>query len=166
MLKTGITAIFIAMIMAGCGNDEETNQAVSVEDVNLDQLEAELEVPEHAEPGEEVTFTAYVTQGEEEVDDASEVIFEIWLEDDKENSEMIEADLPGSEGVYSINFTIEEEDVYFVQPHITARGQHVMPVGFFPAGEADVPDDVDTEEYEHGDMSDHEHMENDHDENH
>lgn len=156
----------LAIGMAGCSNNDETNQPVSVEDVNLEPLEAELEVPDHAEPGNEVTFTAYVTQGDDEVDDASEVKFEIWLEDDKENSEMIEADLPGSNGEYSITFTIEEEDVYFVQPHITARGQHVMPVKYFPTGDAVVSDEVDTEEYEHGDMSDHQNMDAEEEDDH
>lgn len=158
MKKTAALIAGTFLFLAACGNeDEASSDVVSVEDVNLDTLEVELDVPDHADPGEEVTFSAYVTQGDEEVDDASEVKFEIWTKDDKENSEMVEADLPGSEGVYTITYTVTEEDVYFVQPHTTARGQHVMPVKYFAVGEAELPDDVETEEWEEGDMSDHHH---------
>lgn len=162
-------AIFITAsfgLLAACGTGEENNEqsgAVSVDEINLAELEAEVEAPETLEPGEEAELRVFVTQGDELVDDASEVLWEIWQSGEKAESEMIEADLPGEEGWYSISYEFEEEAVYHVQPHTTARGSHVMPVTDILVGDPDEEEVEEAEDTEHADnMENHDHN-NDHD---
>lgn len=158
MIRKIIGAGVLSLTLTGCGNNEDNEavEPVNVDDVNTEQLDAELMLPEEAEPGDEIEIEVLVMQGEEKVDDAGEVVFEVWKEDEEEDSEMVEADLPGEDGVYSIDFTFEEDEAYFVQPHITARGMHVMPVEHTLVGDAEIPEDTDTEEWEDADMNDHE----------
>src|SRR5690625_140540 len=77
--------IFVCfLVLTACGG---SNGADDLLDESI-PIEVELEVPESADPNEEVTFTSIVTQGDDLVDDATEVIYEIWLEGQKEESEM------------------------------------------------------------------------------
>ncbi|UTR14055.1 FixH family protein [Salipaludibacillus sp. LMS25] len=129
-VMTSLVVIGLAGLLTACGQGEADNSsgAVDVNDVNLEPLEAEINIPDTAEAGEEVVLQALVLQGDEQVDDASEVIFEVWLDGEKAESEMIEADLPGEEGIYEVTYEFSQNGVYMVQPHVTARGSHVMPV--------------------------------------
>ncbi|SDN97323.1 FixH family protein [Alkalicoccus daliensis] len=160
MKKIMITAAL--GLLAACGTTEENNNeqsgAVGVDEINLAQLEAEIEAPDTLEPGEEAELRVLVTQGEEIVDDASEVTWEIWQAGAKEESDMLEADLPGEEGWYSVQYDFEEEAVYHVQSHTTARGMHVMPVHDIIVGDPEEEELESAEETEHeNSMNDHEH---------
>ncbi|MEW9501653.1 FixH family protein [Jeotgalibacillus marinus] len=121
----GVMITSLALVLAACSfdinnsEDEETPQS-------LIPVEAEFNIEEQAQPGDEITLEVEVTQGDEAVDDAHEVLYEVWMENDKEHSEMIESTHDG-DGIYSATYMVEEEAVYFVQVHITARGTHVMP---------------------------------------
>lgn len=148
-------------MLTACGQEENNESGMqSVNDLNLDPLDAELLIPEEADPGEEVSLQVLVTQGEEQVDDASEVTFEVWMDGEKSESQMIEAELPGEEGVYEITHLFTEEKVYYIQPHVTARGSHVMPVGEIIVGDATVEEES-GEENGHIDASD-DHEESNH----
>jgi hypothetical protein len=168
-------------LLAACGTaEEEANEesgAVGVDEINMEQLEAEIEAPESLDPGDEAELKVLVTQGEEVVDDASEVLFEIWEAGSKEESDMIEAELPGEEGWYSVAYDFENEAVYHIQPHTTARGMHVMPVHDIVVGEPSEDEVEEAEETDHADDmnnhdrnhegnnnndDDHEHSNNDH----
>lgn len=150
LLFTSFTFVFVA-----CGQSETENSGpTNVNDINLEPLEAELVIPESANPGDELTLQAIVTQGEEKVDDASEIIFEVWIEGEKSDSEMIEADLPGENGMYELSHEFTEEAIYKIQSHVTARGSHVMPVGEIIVGDIELEDesqDVEsTTDHNHG----------------
>nr|WP_281419761.1 FixH family protein [Evansella tamaricis] len=122
-------------------------------------MDVELSMPEEGDPDTEIVIQALVTQGEEKVNDASEVIFEIWKQGQKEESEFVDATEPIGDGVYEITYIFTEEYIYFVQPHVTARGMHMMPVGEIIIG--DVPEnlleeqDENTHEHDNGDHADH-----------
>jgi len=135
-LWSGVLFTSLVILAVACGESEPNNTGpTNVNDINLDPLEAELMIPESADPGEELTLEVVVTQGEEMVDDASEVIFEVWMDGEKSDSEMIEADLPGLDGMYDVSYVFQEEALYKVQPHVTARGSHVMPLGEIVVGD-------------------------------
>ncbi|WP_280770158.1 FixH family protein [Salipaludibacillus daqingensis] len=160
MKKLWYSVLFISFVTlaVACGESEPENTGpTNVNDINLDPLEAELMIPESADPGEELILEVVVTQGEEIVDDASEVIFEVWMDGEKSDSEMIEADLPGVDGMYAVSYLFQEEAHYKVQPHVTARGSHVMPVGDILIG--DVQMDEENNEAHH---NDHEHSHEEH----
>lgn len=84
--------------------------------------------PEILIVNKEITIVAKVTQGEDIVDDADEVKFEIWKEGEKEDQhEEVEAKWNKSEGVYYVEKIFEEQGIYNVIAHVTARGMHSMP---------------------------------------
>ncbi|MDQ0162028.1 FixH family protein [Aeribacillus alveayuensis] len=134
-----LTIVFVFLLAAGCAADsdqtseEKNDQNEASMEEQPQMLEANIIVPEAISPHEEVTMKVEVTQGDEVVDDASEVMFEIW-QDDKENSEMIKAEHEGN-GVYSITKQFEQNGIYHVQTHVTARDLHVMPTKQFVVGE-------------------------------
>ncbi|QKS69945.1 FixH family protein [Paenalkalicoccus suaedae] len=149
-------------LVVACGTNEEnannntSGNMVSIEDVNLDPVDVEVMAPDTADVAEEVELSALVTQGDELVDDADEVTFEIWMEGAKSDSEMIDAELPGEEGVYAILHTFDEDGLYHVQPHTTARGMHVMPVHSIEVGDVEVASN-EAENHDHNHEGEHNH---------
>lgn len=147
-LFIGLTsAIFI---LAGCGQNDNGAGEEGVPEI----IEAVLDVPENGNTGEEIQLSVTVKQGEEMVEDANEVVFEVWQEGKKEEGEMIEASHE-EKGKYVAAKTFETDGLYHVQSHVTAREMHTMPKKTITIGNV--------EEAEHG----HEEAENEgHDHSH
>ncbi len=135
-------ALMLVLLLAACGEEDSSAGAGEMPQ----EVEVEFNTEETADPGEEVLLSATVTQGTEAVEDADEVVFEVWQSGDRENSEMLEASHT-QDGVYEQSWTVEEEGLYYVQAHTTARRMHVMPKMELTAGdpnpESIVPDDSD-----------------------
>jgi hypothetical protein len=134
---------FLALFIAACGNSKEDNGAK--DDEKLEPIEAKLDVPEKGEKGQTVSLSTKVTQGDENVEDAGEVKYEIWKNDHKEESEMVEAKHDKG-GVYKAEKTFEEDGMYTVQVHVTARDMHTMPKSEIAIGEVEAGEDQ-----QHGD---------------
>ena len=134
------------MLLAACGTDEAdtTGTGNSTEEVKV-----EFNTPAQAEPADSMVLSVSVTQGDETVEDAEEVVYEVWESGDRANSEMIPAEHK-KEGVYEAETIFEEEGLYFVQAHTTARRMHTMPKTEITIGDPDpdsiVPDDSDDKE--------------------
>lgn len=126
--------VLIVSLLVACGGEEL--EGLQDNDVP-EMVEVEIILPE-IEPGEEMVLQTKVTQGEENVDDAQEVEFEIWEHGNKEESDMISGDHQG-EGIYKISYTFAKDGIYNVTSHVTARGMHVMPTEQVIVG--DVSDD-------------------------
>ncbi|MDV6377977.1 FixH family protein [Sporosarcina sp. GW1-11] len=143
MKRFGILTIGVVMtaLLAACGQEDD----VPTEAALPEPIEVELTVPETAEVMEPVTLTTLVTQGEEKVEDATEVEYEIWQEGKKEDS--IHIDTSNDKGgLYSATTTFENDGVYHVQVHVTAREMHVMPEKKIQIGEVVVGDDAEGHE--------------------
>lgn len=127
--------LLLILVLAACGqnNSNDTEESGTADPQPIDVV---LDTPETAKTGEELTFSATVTQADEKVEDANEVMFEVWKEGDKDNSEMIEATHDG-EGVYTVKKTIDEDGTYVVQSHVTARDLHTMPKSKVKVGSED-----------------------------
>jgi hypothetical protein len=154
-----------ALVLSGCGNGNTNNQAENREELPT-MIEVNLSVnPENPDPNEEVTLQAVVTQGDERVDDANEVAFEVW-KDGEEDHQKFEGSHQG-EGVYSITKTFEEAGVYYVVSHVTARDMHNMPKKEFVVGHIDETKDEEAaashEENHVEHHADDNHSENNHD---
>jgi hypothetical protein len=146
--KLFIPFFILMLILAACGGSDEheghggeekssENEGKADhgnEEGSMKMLEVDLQSPETVEKGETVTIEAMVMYGEEHVADADEVVFEVWKEGSKDDSEMIEATNDG-DGMYSIETTFDQEGVYFVQSHVTARDMHNMPKKEIKVGE-------------------------------
>jgi hypothetical protein len=123
-----------SLIVSACGDGNENN--ASDQDEKLEPIQVNLDVPEKSDKGEKVVFSTVVTHGEEKVEDASEVKYEVWKEGQKEKSEMIEAKNEKN-GIYEAEKTFEEDGLYTVQVHVTARDMHTMPKAEIQIGEAE-----------------------------
>lgn len=143
------------MMLAACGSTNNNENTNGNNDDVPSMVEVEIKLPEAVEPNEEVKIEALVTQGGENVDDASEVKFEVWQQGQEADHEMVEAKNDGS-GSYSIKKTFKEEGFYYVVAHTTARDMHVMPRVELTVGN---PEPIEKEE-------DHEHEEEGHSHDH
>lgn len=155
------------MMLAACGSTNNNEHTNGSKDEVLSMVEVKIKLPEAVEPNEEVKIEALVTQGEENVDDAHEVKFEVWKQGQEADHEMVEATNDGS-GIYSITKTFEEEGFYYVVAHTTARDMHVMPRVELTVGNPDPAEK--NEEHEHeeeGHNHDHgTHEQTNHDDHH
>ncbi|WP_138090296.1 FixH family protein [Halalkalibacterium halodurans] len=125
--------VAVAILLVACGQTEEEQGAVDHIE-QLSPIEVELLYEEALASGENMTFDVLVTQNEAPVEDAREVIVEFWQEGAKEESDMIESTNEGG-GVYRVTYEFPEDGLYFVQPHVTARDMHRMPLYELTIGE-------------------------------
>ncbi|PFG07140.1 FixH family protein [Bacillus sp. es.034] len=140
---------FLALLIAACGNSNEDNGAKKEE--KLEAIDAKLNVPEKGEKGEPVSLSTKVTQGDENVDDAGEVKYEIWKNGQKDESEMLEAKHEKG-GLYKAEKTFQEDGLYTVQVHVTARDMHTMPKKEIAIGEVEAGEHEEAgEDHHHGD---------------
>lgn len=142
MKKWIVLLLLMMLLLAAC--TEEGSSAGTGD--TLEEVEVEFNTAESADPGEEVVLSAAVSQGGEAIEDADEVVFEVWQSGDRAHGEMLEgAHTEG--GVYEHNWTFDEEGLYFIQAHTTARRMHVMPKMELTVGDPDpssiTPDDSD-----------------------
>ncbi|MCM3617114.1 FixH family protein [Sutcliffiella horikoshii] len=167
---TLLICLLSLLMLAACGSSDNNQESNGGSDGVPSIVEVEIKLPETIEPNEEVKIQALVTQGDENVEDANEVTFEVWKQGQEADHEMLEADHDG-DGIYSITKTFDEEGYYYVVAHTTAREMHVMPRVEVTVGN---PDPSEKEEaansHEHSDEGhhhDHEtHEETDHDDHH
>ncbi|WP_066303859.1 FixH family protein [Bacillus sp. FJAT-29814] len=125
MKKFLFLIISIIIVLSGCGTSQSDSQTGSGSGEAPQLIEVSIHTPEANNVNEEVTLTATVTQGNESVEDADEVKFEI-RKVGQEESEMIEANHQGK-GIYEIKKTFTEDGKYVVTAHVTARKMHNMP---------------------------------------
>jgi hypothetical protein len=156
MKKLAFLFLSLLLVMVGCGKENESqssNQAGSPPEI----IEVVIATPETINVNEEVTLEAAVTQGDEKVDDANEVKFEVWKIGQEEHEKM-EATNNGN-GVYSIKKTFTEEGHYSLIAHVTARSMHSMPKKDFTVGNPDENTvnvgEIKPEESHHGDGHEH-----------
>jgi len=160
----GVMIASLALVLAACSSSNDDVDTSDETPQSLIPVEAEFNIEEQKQPGDEITLEVEVTQGDEAVDDANEVSFEVWMANDKEHFEMIESTHDG-DGIYSATYNVEEEAVYFVQVHITARGTHVMPRMEVTVGNPDTTEveEGNDESHDQNDEDSHEQDEEDHD---
>lgn len=116
--------IILIFCLTGCAaNGQETPEIVK----------ADIKLPETLASNQEIIFKVKLTQGNDSVEDADEVTFEIWKANEKEKAVLIEAS-HDKNGIYKARSSLEAEGVYFIQTHVTARDMHVMPKQQFAVG--------------------------------
>ncbi|GGP06872.1 FixH family protein [Oceanobacillus neutriphilus] len=159
-MKKKIFFILIALIavLAACSNSEADTTEEDLPELSV--LEVDFDVPEHVEVGETIDLTAHVSFEGEPVEDAHEVLFEVWTQGNSDDSVELEG-VHQENGTYTASFTFEEEAVYEMYAHTTAKEQHVMPLETVIAGDAEP-----SEEEAHDEMDHEHHHDDEHDEHH
>ncbi|WP_368654448.1 FixH family protein [Ornithinibacillus sp. 4-3] len=140
--------LLIAIALVACGSENnEVNE--NNEDEELPMVEVEFEVPEHVEVNETVTLKATVMYGDELLTEVDELNFEYWKDDDKENS-ITEDSINQNDGTYTLDVAFEEDGVYSIYAHTTAKEMHTMPLRKITVGSG-------TGEHEEDHDADHSH---------
>lgn len=139
--------------MVACSNDNKEKTEAPVEDEIILPIEAALIVTEKVEVNETVTMEALITMGEEKLEDAS-VVYEVWEEGNKEDSEMIDS-TNQKEGLYTAETAFDHDGTFHVQVHVDAKGQHTMPKTVVTVGDGGHYETTEGEEgHEHGHSTD------------
>ncbi|MGD6792642.1 FixH family protein [Metabacillus indicus] len=130
-MKRNIVMVILTclVILAGCAANTE-----KAEEQQMKLVEVDVKLPEDVSLNEQLTFEAELSQGGEAVEDADEVLFEIWKANEKEQGVKVKASHTKN-GLYTAENTIKEKGVYYIQTHVTARSMHVMPKKQFTAGD-------------------------------
>lgn len=123
LMLFGVLALLGACTASGSGTDEVP-----------EMVEADILVPSEMDEGEKYQLQVQVTQGGEAVEDANEVLFELWNDSEGGDSSRIEAVHVG-DGLYEIEQSFEAAGIYSLQTHVTARSMHVMPKLQFQVGD-------------------------------
>jgi hypothetical protein len=118
MKKVLFLTLCVLFVLAGCSKEQTSEELPEF-------VEVFIQIPENINVNEEVVIEARVTQGDEKVEDAKKVEFEIW-KSDQETYEKVLGEHQG-DGIYSISKTFSDEGDYFVIAHVTARDMHNMP---------------------------------------
>lgn len=132
MIKPWISRSLICLVMgatlAGCsGNDGGNGHMHAAADSSMVPIKVELSwSPEEVSAGDKVSFKAVVTQDNEPVADAKEVLFEIVDSSDPSKTLKLKGKSDGN-GEYESEGTLEQAGKYTVTSHVTARTQHSMP---------------------------------------
>lgn len=108
---------FLLLFVVGCQDEVVVEEAVPM-------LQVTIPIPEQLAVGK-ATLRAEVLNGTEVVDDADEVLFEVWKSGEFEQSVKIEGVY--TDGFYEANYTFTEDGVYYMYAHITAFNLHTMP---------------------------------------
>ena len=122
--KLLVALIITGLVMGACGTQEENHSDHQNE--MMQEVIVEIQTAKELPVGEEVILSARVTQGEEAVNDADHVEFEVWESGLIEDSVKIDGVLT-EDGVYEAPFTFEHDGVYYMFAHTTARDLHIMP---------------------------------------
>lgn len=110
-----------AFLLNACNAQPEADNSVP------DIIEVEIEIPETAVADQTIDIHVHVSQGEESVEDAKDVVIEIWEDQNRDNGVLEEAEHQ-SNGTYQIEHNFESDGIYLVQAHVTAREMHSMPI--------------------------------------
>lgn len=133
-MKQTLFLIISILVLSACGTSDESKNSTSGEVIK--PIEVNLTIPDKADIGETVKLEVAVTQAGEAVEDADEVEFEVWKDGAQDKSKLLKSEHEGK-GVYTADITFEENAVYFVQSHVTARDMHTMPKTQITVGKAD-----------------------------
>jgi len=132
-------------MLAACGKEVDDGSAVEVL-----PLEVELTVTEQAEIGDTVNMKALVTYGDEKVDDADKVVYEVWEEGKKDDSVMIDS-VNEKDGTYTAETTFDHDGLFNIQVHVDAKNLHTMPVKQVTIGAGAKEEDADhSQGHDHG----------------
>ncbi|MGQ8874967.1 FixH family protein [Paenibacillus sp. TSA_86.1] len=129
--------LILIFILSGCSYTEQSASGEMPE-----MIRVKLMIPDQAKVNEEVALQIKLTQGDQPVDHADHVQFQIWNEQNEPAAPSIEQGMMSADeleargavkassvgdGIYEVKHTFQEPGVYVVQAHVTSGAMHTMP---------------------------------------
>ncbi|MGN7415836.1 FixH family protein [Paenibacillus sp. SAF-068] len=129
--------LVLMLLVAGCSYEEQSASGEMPEMVRV-----KLMMPDQAKVNEEVALQIKLTQGEQPVNDADHVQFQIWNEGDEPEAPSFDQGMMSEEelesrgatkavsigdGIYEVKHAFQAPGVYVVQAHVTSGSMHTMP---------------------------------------
>lgn len=134
-MKRLVLVVVIGLVMGivtACGKEDD--HEVIAEPPELEQISVELTVTNEVDVDETVHMSSLVKIGDRKIDDADEVVYEIWEEGKKDESVTIDSVNEG-EGIYTAETSFDEDGLFHIQVHATAEMQHSMPIETVTVGD-------------------------------
>ena len=153
MKKWMFSLVAVPILLFGCNEENVVDTLDSGENIPV-AIEVEIVNELTIEPAVDATLAARVTQGDEVVEDADEVTFEVWESGKRDEGMMLEGTLQEN-GTYTAQYIFPHDGVYYMFAHTTARGMHVMPKVELIVGNPDMSKVV--EDMSDASMNHHEH---------
>src|SRR5690625_1324736 len=138
-----VLLLILSIGLAACNND---NGMDGLEELPI--LEVDLQVNDSIEAGDTLEMLAEVTYGDEMVTDADAVDYEIWEKGERDDAYFLEGD-NHEDGTYTAETAFDDDGIYHVQVHVTARDLHTMPEQEVTVGEGGDYSHVDEDEDDH-----------------
>lgn len=143
-MKKIILAALLALTLAACSDEADTPIDTNEGVQEIVEVTVDILTPEQVDANVPVKLEAKLTQGDEIVNDAEDVTFEVWQSGLRDEGTMIDGEFIG-DGVFTAETIFAEEGVYYMFAHTNARGMHVMPKQQITVGNPDMskvlPDD-------------------------
>ncbi|OLO40577.1 hypothetical protein BTR23_06210 [Alkalihalophilus pseudofirmus] len=167
-----ISTVLLLGFLTACGQSGDEGQTEGTTGACENPL-VPIEVdftwtPDTLESGQSHLFSAHVTHDGFDVEEAEDVKFEIWEHANPDYHHMLETENQG-EGLYTLDWTFQEDGVYYAYYHVTACSMHRMEKEMLVVGDVDVdaitaePDTISTKMGGHNSHEDHEdHEDHDH----
>ncbi|WP_340399509.1 FixH family protein [Paenibacillus sp. FSL H8-0079] len=129
--------LVLILLVAGCSYEEQSASGEMPE-----MIRVKLMMPDKAKVNEEVALQIKLTQGEQPVNDADHVQFQVWNEQDEPEAPSFDQGMMSAEelesrgatkalsigeGIYEVKHAFQEPGVYVVQAHVTSGAMHTMP---------------------------------------
>ncbi|PQP84767.1 hypothetical protein C0Q44_09640 [Paenibacillus sp. PCH8] len=129
--------IVLIFLTVGCSYEEQSQSGEMPE-----MIKVQLMIPDKASIKENVSLRIKLTQGDQPVNDADDVQFQVWNEQDEPEAPSLEQGMMSAEeleargattaksvgdGMYEVVYTFQKPGVYVIQAHVTSGAMHTMP---------------------------------------
>ncbi|OPA74667.1 hypothetical protein BVG16_23195 [Paenibacillus selenitireducens] len=130
------TALLSIALLVGCSSETMDHDMMNMDmssDASLTPIKVEILLPDPMHTKQKQVLQAKVTQGDQVVDDAKEVLFEVWRSDQQEHDKI--KGVLAADGIYEAEMEFGSAGEYQVIAHVSARDLHTMPSAKFTISE-------------------------------
>ncbi|MGX4587472.1 FixH family protein [Paenibacillus chitinolyticus] len=131
---TAVLLLVLTAALAGCGSGGGGHEGHGGQGAGqgaidtLNPIMTKVKLPaEPVKQGTEAAVEVTVTQDGKPVDDADEVLFEVWKEGAPDDQHEKIKGTHGKDGLYTLKKKFDEPGTYLIISHVTARTMHTMP---------------------------------------
>lgn len=133
------TGLFFLVLLVGCSSETSKDHDMMNMDMDMSSdesltpIKVDILLPDPMHTNQKHVLQAKVTQGDQAVDDAKEVVFEVWRSDEEKHDKI--KGVLAQDGIYEAEVEFAAPGEYQVTAHVSARDLHTMPTAKFTVSE-------------------------------